>query len=63
MQVPEEKRLMAVSPVLLMKARKNKVEVQGMKNSHIRDGVAVCDYLAFMEKEVCTLPSWEDNYF
>lgn len=43
---------MVVSPVLLMKARKNPTEVQGMKASHVRDAVAVCAFLAFMENEV-----------
>ena len=43
---------MAVSPVLLMKARKNPTEVQGMKASQVRDAVAVCSFLAFMEREV-----------
>lgn len=53
LQVPEEKREVAVSPVLLMKARKSEEESQGMKNAHLRDAVAVCDFLAFMEREVC----------
>ncbi|MPC27249.1 Xaa-Pro aminopeptidase 2 [Portunus trituberculatus] len=52
--VPEDKRLVAVSPVLLMKARKNPTEVQGMKASHVRDAVAVISFLAFMETQ--TLP-------
>ncbi|KAK8724909.1 hypothetical protein OTU49_010972 [Cherax quadricarinatus] len=58
--VPEEKRLMVISPVLLMKARKNPIEVLGMRNSHIRDAVAVCDYLTFMEKEITLGNSWNE---
>ncbi|XP_069163625.1 uncharacterized protein [Procambarus clarkii] len=50
--VPEEKRFMTISPVLQMKARKNPVETLGMKKAHIRDAVAVCDFLAFMEREI-----------
>lgn len=32
------------------KAQKNKTELQGMINAHIRDGVAVCKFLAWFEK-------------
>lgn len=35
-----------------MKARKSPEEIQGMKNAHVRDAVAVCEFLAFMEREV-----------
>ncbi|KAK4301818.1 hypothetical protein Pmani_026085 [Petrolisthes manimaculis] len=58
--VPEEKREVAVSPVLLMKARKSEVEAQGMKNAHLRDAVAVCDFLAFMEREITSGQSWDE---
>ncbi|KAG0728099.1 Xaa-Pro aminopeptidase 1 [Chionoecetes opilio] len=58
--VPEDKRLVAVSPVLLMKARKNPTEVQGMKAAHVRDGVAVCAFLSFMEREVMAGNAWDE---
>lgn len=32
-----------------MKAIKNDVEAQGMIDSHIRDGVALCKYFAWLE--------------
>ena len=35
-----------------MKARKNHVEIEGMKHAHVKDAVAVCEFLSFMENEV-----------
>ncbi|XP_042885585.1 uncharacterized protein LOC122261838 isoform X2 [Penaeus japonicus] len=58
--VREEKRLMVTSPVLLMKSRKNPVEVQGMINSHVKDAVALCDFLAFLEKEIGEGRYWSE---
>jgi Xaa-Pro aminopeptidase len=42
----------ADDPVLLPKACKNSVEVQGMRDSHIRDGVAETRFLAWLDSEV-----------
>ena len=39
-------------PCTLPKACKNEVELQGMKECHIRDAVAVCNFLAWLDKEV-----------
>ena len=39
-------------PVLTPKARKNPVELQGIRNCHVRDGTAVTRYLAWMDREV-----------
>ena len=39
-------------PVLLPKAQKNSVELQGMRNCHIRDGSAVTRFLAWLGREV-----------
>lgn len=58
--VPEEKRHSAVSPVLLMKARKNDVEFKGMKRAHVRDAVALIDFLAFMEKQIDAGNDWDE---
>ncbi|CAL4085514.1 unnamed protein product [Meganyctiphanes norvegica] len=46
------KRDVHTSPVLLMKASKNPTEVQGMKYAHIKDAVALVEFLAFLEKEI-----------
>ena len=40
------------SPIAEMKSIKNKVEIEGMKRSHIRDAVALCEYLMWLEHEV-----------
>lgn len=40
-----------IDPVLLPKAQKNDVELDGMRNCHIRDGSAVSRYLAWIERE------------
>ncbi|XP_055524456.1 xaa-Pro aminopeptidase ApepP [Wyeomyia smithii] len=48
--VPEEKRIHEITPINLMKAVKNEVEVAGMRQCHIRDGVALCQYFAWLER-------------
>ncbi len=42
----------AVSPVVAMKARKNPVEMEGMRNAHRRDGVAMVRFLKWLEDHV-----------
>ena len=42
----------AADPCLLVKACKNSVEAQGMINCHIRDGVAMVNFLSWLDKEV-----------
>lgn len=44
--------LEGVDPVLLPKACKNAVEVQGSRNAHIRDAVAEVRFLAWLDSEV-----------
>ncbi len=39
-------------PVMLPKAQKNPVELNGIRNCHVRDGSAVSRYLAWIESEV-----------
>ncbi|MAI42153.1 MAG: X-Pro aminopeptidase [Gammaproteobacteria bacterium] len=39
-------------PVALTKAQKNPIELQGMRNCHVRDGSAVIRFLAWLEREV-----------
>ncbi|KAI8824803.1 peptidase M24, structural domain-containing protein [Fimicolochytrium jonesii] len=40
------------SPVMTAKAIKNEVELEGFRQSHIRDAVALCEYFAWLEREV-----------
>ena len=46
------KLIEAEDPVLLPKAQKNPVELQGMRNCHIRDGSAVTRFLYWISQEV-----------
>ncbi len=38
-------------PCTLFKARKNAVELQGARNAHVRDGAALCRFLAWLDAE------------
>jgi Xaa-Pro aminopeptidase len=42
----------APDPCLLPKARKNPIEIVGMRNAHERDGVAMARFLAWLDREV-----------
>jgi Xaa-Pro aminopeptidase len=46
--------LAADDPTILPKACKNSVEVQGMRNAHIRDGAAESQFLAWLDREVAS---------
>lgn len=50
--VPKKLRLLDVSPIALLKAIKNEVEIQGMINAHLKDAAALCCYFAWLEKEI-----------
>lgn len=41
--------IIQVSPVAILKLIKNPVEVQGIVDCHIRDGIALCKYFAWLE--------------
>ena len=41
------------SPIVYMRAQKNKVEREGMRHANIRDAVALCDTLSYLEERVC----------
>ncbi|MFP6805835.1 MAG: aminopeptidase P family protein [Pseudomonadales bacterium] len=42
----------ASDPVLIPKAQKNSIELNGMRNCHVRDGSAVSKYLSWLDSEV-----------
>lgn len=46
------KLIAGIDPVSLPKAQKNPAELAGMRACHIRDGVAVCRFLAWLDAEV-----------
>jgi Xaa-Pro aminopeptidase len=45
------KLIEAPDPCTLFKAKKNKVELQGARNVHLRDGAALCRFLAWLGAE------------
>lgn len=40
------------SPIALAKATKNPVEINGMRACHLRDAVAVCKFICWLEKQI-----------
>ncbi|XP_065071332.1 xaa-Pro aminopeptidase 1-like isoform X2 [Rhopilema esculentum] len=50
--VPEENLITETSPVCVAKAVKNEVEIEGMRQAHIRDAAALCRYFAWLENEI-----------
>lgn len=50
--IPSTKRHLEITPIALMKAIKNPVEIEGFVNCHVRDGVALCQYFAWLENEL-----------
>nr|CAA10526.2 aminopeptidase P [Drosophila melanogaster] len=50
--IPKSRRIQEVTPICVLKAIKNDVEIAGFINSHIRDGVALCQYFAWLEDQV-----------
>lgn len=50
--VPKKSLVSEITPVNVMKAVKNPVEIQGMVKCHIKDAAALISYLAWLEKEI-----------
>jgi len=48
--IPKKKLHQEITPIAVMKAIKNPTEIKGFIDSHIRDGVALCQYFAWLEK-------------
>ncbi|KAI9324572.1 peptidase M24, structural domain-containing protein [Obelidium mucronatum] len=42
----------ATSPVTKFKSIKNATEIQGFRDSHVRDGASLCQYFAWLENEL-----------
>ncbi|XP_072018564.1 xaa-Pro aminopeptidase 1-like [Amphiura filiformis] len=55
-RVPETKRYLMASPVLLMKAIKSPTEITGMNNAHLKDSIALCRLGAWMQQTMDRLP-------
>lgn len=52
--VPAKRLRTEITPVALMKAIKNSVEIKCMKNAHIKDAAALCCYFSWLEKSITT---------
>ncbi|KAI6657471.1 hypothetical protein LOD99_217 [Oopsacas minuta] len=50
--IPEEKTVILPDCVQRMKAIKNEVEIDCMRRSHLRDAIAVCEYVRWLEESV-----------
>ncbi|CAG7820443.1 unnamed protein product, partial [Allacma fusca] len=48
--VPDDRRILKLTPISLMKSLKNSVEVQGIINCHVRDAAALCNFFAWLEE-------------
>lgn len=59
--IPKSQRLLKPSPVKKQKAIKNDIEIQNMKNCHIRDAAALCEYLAWLERTIDENPNGHDQ--
>ncbi|CAG9136869.1 unnamed protein product [Plutella xylostella] len=47
--VPPAKRQVQLSPIIYLKAQKNMDEAKGMRRAHLRDAVAMCTLLSYLE--------------
>lgn len=52
--VPFERRLLANSPVMMMKAIKNDVEANNMREAYLKEGVALAQFFQWLEENVDT---------
>ncbi|XP_045466306.1 xaa-Pro aminopeptidase 1-like [Harmonia axyridis] len=48
--IPQHKQFPNHSPIIYMKAVKNPTEIEGMKNAHIRDAAAMCEFFAYLDE-------------
>ncbi|XP_076316903.1 xaa-Pro aminopeptidase 1-like isoform X2 [Tachypleus tridentatus] len=50
--VPKSRWIKATNPVLLKKGVKNDVEIECIRQAHIKDAVAICEFFAWLEEEI-----------
>ncbi|KAI4386740.1 hypothetical protein MLD38_004647 [Melastoma candidum] len=51
-KLKSDKVILKQSPIALAKALKNPVELDGLRNAHIRDGAAVVQYLVWLDNQM-----------
>ena len=59
--IPKRQRHFQASPIEKAKAIKNEVEIVNMKNCHIRDAAALCEYLCWLERTVKENPNGHEQ--
>jgi len=52
MNIAEDRQFLSASPIQLPKARKNQVEVEGMKSANIKDGIAIMEYFVWLQEQI-----------
>ncbi|EFJ06918.1 hypothetical protein SELMODRAFT_186551 [Selaginella moellendorffii] len=50
--IPADEMLLQQSPIALSKALKHPAELEGLRNSHVRDGVAVVSFFAWLDNQM-----------
>lgn len=50
--VPILRRITSESPIVKMKTIKNEIEANGMQQAHIRDSIAMIQYLHWLDSEI-----------
>ncbi|XP_015596687.1 xaa-Pro aminopeptidase 2 [Cephus cinctus] len=58
--MPSNKIQLLPSPVLLRKDRKNDVEAAGMKHAHVKDAVALIQFMGLIEREMAEDVYWDE---
>ncbi|KAK7109470.1 xaa-Pro aminopeptidase 1-like [Littorina saxatilis] len=49
--IPKERRTFSPSPLAKLKCVKNKAEIEGMKLAQVKDAVALCEFMVWLENE------------
>lgn len=61
-RIPEDNRIMEASPILLMKARKNPTELDGLRQACWKDSVSLCELFGWIQEMVDNMtPEQEEN--
>ncbi|RWR98929.1 xaa-Pro aminopeptidase 1-like protein, partial [Dinothrombium tinctorium] len=50
--IPHSKRITDPNPVLIKKTIKNSVEIECIRQAHLKDAVALCEFFAWLEEEI-----------
>lgn len=52
--------MLELSPIMLRKAQKNDMEIEGMENANIKDAVALIAFSAELEKGMAAGEDWDE---